>query len=254
MNAITPEVENILKQSSIEGDKFFLPSIQLDRQTYLTVNKHLENCGGKWNKKEKCHIFPPGGIDKLIAGLEKGGTTNEKKELGAFFTPDWLAERVAEYADMYNRDEQLQVLEPSAGHGALVEAALNNGAYSVTAIELSGGYYERLCERFGWNPKVECLNQDFLKFPAPIAENNLYDRVIMNPPYLRNTFLAHIEHAWSFLKDGGKLVAIIPNNRTNTKLVKFLKDKDYCFRAVENGAFKKAGTNVSVCILEINKL
>src|SRR5204862_5173800 len=46
----------VLQAAYFEGDKIVLPT-QLERKTYLDTNKVLERIGGKWNRKQKGHVF-----------------------------------------------------------------------------------------------------------------------------------------------------------------------------------------------------
>jgi len=52
----TPEVMEVLRRSSIEGNEVTLPE-NLDRKLYLKVNEALESAGGKWDKVTKTHLF-----------------------------------------------------------------------------------------------------------------------------------------------------------------------------------------------------
>lgn len=42
----------------------------LDSADYRGVKKFLELNGGKWNQRAKAHVFPIGGIERMIASLE----------------------------------------------------------------------------------------------------------------------------------------------------------------------------------------
>ena len=71
---IKPEILDILNQSAIVSNGLFsltLPNIQLDRKTYLEVNKVLEALGGKWNKKHKAHIFETDPTPQFTKAVEE---------------------------------------------------------------------------------------------------------------------------------------------------------------------------------------
>ncbi len=81
---IAENILNILADCRIEGDTLFLPPIQLDRNTYVSVNKCLENIGGKWNRKAKGHVFdldPTEAFENLILT----GETEDMKKSFSFF-------------------------------------------------------------------------------------------------------------------------------------------------------------------------
>ena len=44
-----------------------------------------------------------------------------------------------------------------------------------------------------------------------------FDRIVMNPPFSRDQDARHVNHAFSFLKPGGKLVAIVGSYALNGK-------------------------------------
>jgi len=43
-----------------------------------------------------------------------------------------------------------------------------------------------------------------------IHQRQLYDRIVMNPPFSEGRWLAHLEHAAAMLADDGRLVAVLP--------------------------------------------
>jgi 16S rRNA G966 N2-methylase RsmD len=105
------------------------------------------------------------------------------------------------------------VLEPSAGKGDLVNAALEAGAASVTAYEIVpklADYMARFVSPRG-SQAVTSQNADFLD-RLPTSHASLVDVVLMNPPFERDAAPRHVLHALGWLKDGGALVAVMPAN------------------------------------------
>ena len=103
-----------------------------------------------------------------------------------------------------------RVLEPSAGAGALVTAAMNIAAVDVDAYDINPGVQDRLSaigvgQAALTGGSLSVRIQDFL-----LAEPNpIYDAVLMNPPFQGGQDMAHVTHAWRFLMSGGVLVAIM---------------------------------------------
>lgn len=127
-------------------------------------------------------------IDRLIAD----GQMPDKVSYQFYPTPTELAGAAAK---ILQADDSHACLEPSAGHGALAEHMPKD----TLCLELSPLHCEILSAK-GQN--VECC--DFLEHKGE------YDRILMNPPFSEGRAKAHIEHARSMLKQGGRLVAIAP--------------------------------------------
>ena len=241
MNEINEEVKQVLQNSTITENTLVLPDTILDRKLYLEVNKHIDNCGGKWDRKSKSHIFK-NGTAKLLECIESGVTISEKQELQAFFTPQKLAERVVDLAEIHFED---WILEPSAGKGAIADEISKHEHRLLDVIDIHKPYVEIL-ESKEYYGNVFC--KDFLEYKS----KEHYDKIIMNPPFTKKQWLKHTQHAYNLLKDNGILVAIIPNT-PDPKFHEWLDDKDYEIFDVEDGAFRESGTMVRTVILKIKK-
>jgi len=85
---IEQNILNIIEQGTTDKNLYFLPKCQLDRKTYLNVNKVLECLGGKWNRKLKAHVFESFSISEAIDDvLLTGKVIDKKKEFQFFETP-----------------------------------------------------------------------------------------------------------------------------------------------------------------------
>ena len=149
---LTPEIAEIIRRSTITGTSLVLPA-QLDRKTYERVNSVIVNCGGRWNRSAKAHIFDRDPLAKLGLALESGVAIDEKKKRQAFYTPAALARDLVQRADVAGK----RVLEPSAGGGALVDAAIAAGAAEVVLNEYDDDASTALADRFGM-----CIHEDWL--------------------------------------------------------------------------------------------
>lgn len=166
-----------------------------------------------------------------------------------FPTPAALAARVVEEA---NIQAGHSVLEPSAGTGALLET-LPEGV-KAHAVEINAALAKTLAARFkGWTVNA----RDFLEMKPDALDT--FDRIIMNPPFAGQADIDHVTHALKFLKEGGRLVAIMGAG------VEFRQDKKAAgFRAlVESlggviealpaGSFEQVGTGVNTVLVTIDK-
>lgn len=112
-----------------------------------------------------------------------------RRERGAYYTPVKLARFVADWAIRSGTD---RVLDPAAGHGRLIAAAVRRSRASeakrspnVWGVELHPGTFAELarrCAGFGIPPS-QLRNGDFFDTPQGVGK---FDVVITNPPYVRH--------------------------------------------------------------------
>ena len=245
MSKINEETLAILSRVTVTGNNIELTCGQLDRKQYQAVNKVLENMGGKWNRKAKAHIFPDDPTDKLEAVLLTGEIVKPEK-YGYFPTPPELAKHVIELAVIMPYH---MVLEPSAGQGGIADEIPQ--CKQIDLVELLDNNVAVLLEK-GYN----VIQRNFLSYPK---EQPLYDRIIMNPPFEKQRDIDHVLHAYSFLKPGGRLVAIMSSSitfRENKKTLEFRQLLDDTSAHVERnpeGSFKVSGTMVNTVTVVMDK-
>jgi predicted RNA methylase len=222
----------------------YLPDERLDRPVYVAVNAALEAIGGAWNRKAKAHVFsadPSDALDSLLLT----GTYTKPQDFGFFPTPDALADQVIEYAGI---TPDMLVLEPSAGTGQLAHRAAQKGA-RVHCIEVQ----DHLTDALSANG-FYVLYADFLNV-SPAAT---YDRVVMNPPFARQQDIAHVQHAWEFVKPGGRLVSVMAAGvsfRNDRKATAFRDLVTAHGRMIANppGSFTPSGTDVNTVTVLLDK-
>ena len=96
------------------------------------------------------------------------------------------------------------VLEPSAGAGDLCIAIAQTGVSQIDCFE-THPLLQKALKLQGFN----LIGDDFLaSTPQPI-----YDRVIANPPFSNSGVARHTQHAFQFLKPGGKLITLAHHYR-----------------------------------------
>lgn len=258
---ISDVVRGVLQRSTFTETSVRLPDEQLPRALYDAVAKVLDAAGGKWDRKSKLHLFPAGTDPRKVfaEALDKGSIVHAKKTRQAFYTPDEIAALVCKRAQIRPGDD---VLEPSAGAGALVRAALPFSPRNVTAVEIDPRECDAL--RLLDGKVVRVFEGDFLKFipttgigRAPANALVTHDRVVMNPPFADGQEVDHIRHAFRFLKPNGRLVAIASvalQTRTDRRYTDFRdwlgrNTDDRQYEQLEAGAFKESGTNVATLVL-----
>lgn len=169
-------------------------------------------------------------------------------------TPAVLAERLVVLALITMEVDT--VLEPSAGRGALLKAieqtAGSRDDLKIYVIEKDASLCASLKEQ-GWNP--ECM--DFLEL-EPTEDGSGLDRVVLVPPFSNGQDMRHVTHAFSLLKPGGRLVAIVsegPFFRTTNAAVAFrgMVDMFGSSEELDEGTFKGSGTMVKTRIVVLDK-
>ncbi len=182
------------------------------------------------------------------------------KNFGFFPTSPEIAARVLEIGEMTSIGDELTILEPSAGTGALIEAMTAAGAASrnITAVE----YQHELCSGLRALGLRRVVEDDFLSLKPEIVGQ--FDRVVMNPPFDSGRDVDHVLHAMKFVKPGGKLVAIMS---AGAEFREDVKSKELrriaqnvwkpiwfdAFRDLPPKSFAHAGTNVNTVVLAIRK-
>lgn len=245
---IDQHILEIIERGETEGDLYFLPEGQLDRKVYLEVNRVLECLGGKWNRKLKGHVFGYTVSDAIDNVLLTGEVTDPKKEFQFFETPQNIVEQLIELAEI--RSGHL-CLEPSAGTGNIAEAMREiAGDGRVTCVELNPENAKVLADK-----KFATHQCDFLQYVVGVA----IDRIVMNPPFVLQQDISHVQKALLHLKEGGILVSVMSLGvmfRQNKKTLAFWdKVKEYKFETINlpPGAFKISGTMVNTIILKVVK-
>lgn len=239
LKIVNPVLSNIALMT-VNGTRLELPkSTKFDN--YTQVKDALLKAGGKYKNNGfefgKCaqEIY-----DRLLGG-EK---LNDKKKFQFFATPEHIVQKVQELAGV---EETHTVLEPSAGHGALVEGIDKS---QVQCFELFEDNVAVLNEK-----GYQVAQADFLSIPA----QEIYDRILANPPFTKNQDIDHIRHMYDFLAPGGKLVSIASKS---WKMGSQKKQKEFNDWLVElnahvtylgSGEFKSSGTNIETCIITIEK-
>lgn len=114
-----------------------------------------------------------------------------------WFTPAWLADRLVRWCGSLNL---LHVLEPSAGSGALVTAAIRSlgpdeELGSITAFELDPRWALVLRDATRFLFEVDLAEADFLGEHRSLSLT--YDLALMNPPYEEQRDVAFLRRAMS---------------------------------------------------------
>jgi len=200
--------------------------------------------GAKWRTgKPGGFVFrdEDDGAEKVRLALESGEIF-DPKAAGFFPTPARVASDLA-----LSIHPGMRVLEPSAGRGAIAEAAKLHGG-EVTCFELMPDNAAEL-RRLGF----EVVEGDFLA-AEPRPE---FDAVVMNPPFADQ--LAHIRRAFEWVKPGGVLHSVASAGiqyRQDAAHVEFrawAESLSGVITPLPDGSFLSSGTGVRTCTVLIGR-
>jgi DNA polymerase IIIc chi subunit len=153
--------------------------------------------------------------------------------------------------------ETLRILEPSAGIGGIADQLRKVCPnYQLDVVE-----YLPINASILRGKGYEVHEQDFMTWMPPYK----YNAILMNPPFAGTTYIDHVMHAWSLLKEPsdnaeayGVLVAILPTSwmslESSAKVANFRKFvTEYgLWETLPSKTFKDSGTNVETCIVLLN--
>lgn len=175
---------------------------------------------------------------------------DQREGVDYFATPEPLGFKMAEWANIQKGDH---VLEPSAGHGAI--ARFFPPQTHVTMIEPSYDLSQRAALA---NGNARIINDSF----EALHLTNKYDAIVMNPPYGNGgkTAIEHVAKAAKHLREGGRVVALIPRGGlTDKRLAAFLEsDEAQSLHRVATfdmpaATFERAGTAVNTQVIVLEK-
>ena len=149
---------------------------------------------------------------------------------GFFPTPKPVVSRMLDEADI---QQGMKVLEPSAGKGNIADAVKELEPDSdITVIEINSTL-QKLLKAKGY----EIADTDFLQHQGE------YDRIVMNPPFENGQDIDHLQHAYSLLNPGGRVVSIVSEGaffRSDKKATEFrewLEENSATDEKLESGTF-----------------
>lgn len=182
-------------------------------------------------------------------GQQKNSKRRDQREGTDYFaTPEPAGFKMVEWADIRPGDD---VAEPSAGHGAI--ARFFPESAKRVLIEPS----MRLASKAGLSaPGATVINDDFESHHVV----NKYDAIVMNPPYGMGgkTAAEHVAKAIKHLRDGGRVVALIPEGPSADKrFEKLLEETPHVYQvgsvSLPRVTFERAGTQVKTRVLVLEK-
>ena len=248
MTTVTAEALAAIASATTDGTDLLLIE-QLARPVFLDVAEVLRAHGGRYARGK--YRFPGPAAD-VQAKIVAAGTA--KPVEGWYPTPAPVVARILLAAELA---EGMTVLEPSAGLGAIAQPAAEQFGCLVDVVEIDRGRLAHLRASGLYRMSVR---GDFLRMTAQAG--GIYQRILMNPPFARTPDtgwqdVAHIGHAWRFLRPGGRLVAIASAGvgfRDDKQTKAFRAHIDECGGSIDPlpaDAFHESGTEIRTCLITI---
>lgn len=173
---------------------------------------------------------------EVLGRIVASGCIPDQQSHQFYPTPAGLAEKVVEMADI---GPEHTVLEPSAGQGGLADLLPKE---QTTCVEIAALHCQILRAKGYVVHEADFLAWADLHWTGGLG----FDRIVMNPPFSEGRARAHTEAAYTLLKPGGVLVAILPAG---------MRGKDFLpgceWSHLHENQF--AGTSVDVVLLRVQK-
>lgn len=247
-----------LRQSFIDA---FMETVDSDDWRSRLPGAKGEGTGGKAMDREKRTNLSDFDRAKsyYFAQAKKTSKTKSAEGVDYFATPEPLGYKIVEWANIQKGEK---VLEPSAGHGAI--ARWFGSDTENVMIEPS----EKLASVAQMSARGNVIRQRFEDYHI----GNKFNAIVMNPPFGRGgkTAIEHIAKAFGHLRDGGRIVAIVPDGPSTQKYFDkwYYGDENAPDKAGREGkkdavlvkevllpsvTFERAGTKVNCKVLVIDK-
>lgn len=198
-NIALGEMARSLKQAYVEA---FEESQEGDEWKKYLPGSKTEGTGGKANdyRQEKATDFDR--AKAVYFGKQKKNSRTKSQEGQDYFaTPEPIGYKMVQW--LQSKPGQ-SLLEPSAGDGAIARWMPDN-TYN-TVVEPSRDLTPKLMRNVAGAKVVESTFENF-------DLHNKFDGIAMSPPFGHGgkTAVEHVAKAYQHLKDGGRLIAIIPD-------------------------------------------
>ncbi|MFL7022254.1 PLxRFG domain-containing protein [Vibrio cyclitrophicus] len=187
-------------------------------------------------------------VTKLTKKVEETIRGNPNAYFDFFPTDnEILADQVIDEADI---QPGMKVLEPNAGMGHLADKIKDTGA------DLDVGEFAYTMSELLKAKGHNVVSGDFLEYNP----GEIYDRIVMNPPFSNDSDVKHVTHALTMLKPGGRLVSITSSmagnrsNSTNKNFREYLDAVGAVERPNPDNSFKDSlnptGVNTKTIIID----
>ncbi|OLL27477.1 hypothetical protein BTH42_32030 [Burkholderia sp. SRS-W-2-2016] len=184
-----------------------------------------------------------------FAKQKERGRRDQRAGTDWYATPEPVGLKMVEWAGLRPGEK---ALEPSAGDGAIARFFPENT--TNTFIEPSSALQSRLALNAPGDIKATRFEDHHI--------GNKYDGIVMNPPFGLGgkTAIEHVTKAISHLRDGGRIVALIPEGSTADRRFEQMMESDAAKHvysvadvSLPQSVFERAGTSVKSRVVVLEK-
>jgi len=222
------DVVHQLRELRLEkcGMKVWGSELSSKTQTTLEYIGGVNSKGGNWEFDYN--------VKPVISEICRSGMLPEQKSHQYYPTPEHIALRVVEWADINESDN---ACEPSCGTGAIAQ---HIRCKTLTCVDISKLHCEVTAAKL---PGGNVINKDFLLWNP----GRVFSKICMNPPFADKRAEIHVRHAAGLLREGGVLVAVLPASYKNKTIVDGMNHE---YSEVLHNEFQ--GCSVNVVILRLS--
>jgi len=129
--------------------------------------------------------------EKLQKELDAQKAELFRNQMGQYATPTALADEIVKLGLSYLEDKDIGFIDPAFGLGAFYDSleriapAFKKIVSKATGVEIDAHYFGPSTKL--WKDSlIEVINSDFTKLKAPKKDENKYNFMVCNPPYVRH--------------------------------------------------------------------
>lgn len=201
------EFEAIMKEAKRCGEANFCGGIV---RVFKNDNAHLifDTEGLKDINRALAEFYGEVLPDAPSEAEAKRPSTEIARDLQFYPTPRKVTDKMLRSLNLEGGES---ILEPSCGDGRIMDVLADwhndlDGRFSKRPLQVTGVEYDATRADQARAKGHHVMMANFLQ----VTPDPRFDVVIMNPPFYGQHYKKHLDHAVKFMRDGGRLVCILP--------------------------------------------
>jgi hypothetical protein len=256
-------IKEAFQTAHISNNSLSFP-LEISSNIYKKAKSMLSNIRGEYFGKKDSGRFefafdPSDIVEKFLENDE----WPKKNPYALFPTPrciiDYAIEHTYAGALMWSGYEMVRILEPSAGRGDFIDEVAKKFKELGIRVQITCAEIDPVNIAILKSKGYSVIEGDFLNIDVESLDE--FDLIITNPPFQRETYIHHVNHAQKFLCKHGKMLAVIPTKlfTSITKIGVELKHRvaasnigEFADCIFEEGTFKN--TEIETMIVSLSSV